>query len=215
MPYINEKNRPKIDDEIDKVAEHIANRLDNNILDLAGLYRDHFIDIGNFLNAKVNKRDYYYYRENNNNNNIFNLSSEIWETNKINNYAFLGTLNYAITRLIQIVPKKLVLMKKIKSEFKYFIYALTVDALVSVSGIGLHYGISGVFEDVKDEYKRRVNTSYEAEQIVKSGDCYDAPWFTKLIEIYKDGEFVGYQEIMTKFDFFPPDVKIIGKKEID
>ena len=64
-------------------------------------------------------------------------------------------------------------------------------------------GIGGVFEDVKDEYKRRVNTAYEAAQIVKNGDCYDTPYYTKLIEVIdSDGHHVGYQEVMVKRSHF-------------
>ena len=38
-----------------------------------------------------------------------------------------------------------------------------------------------MFEDIKDEYKRRVNSAYEAAQILKSGDCYDyVPFRTQL-----------------------------------
>ncbi len=39
----------------------------------------------------------------------------------------------------------------------------------------------GALEDVKDEYKRRANTAYEAAQIRKSEDCYDTPYHTELV----------------------------------
>ena len=53
--------------------------------------------------------------------------------------------------------------------------------------------------DVILEYKRRVNTSYEAEQIIKSGDCYDTPYFTKLVDVVdKNGRVLGKMEIMVK-----------------
>jgi hypothetical protein len=57
-------------------------------------------------------------------------------------------------------------------------------------------GIAGVFEDVKDEYKRRVNTAYEALQIRKSGDCYDkSPFRTQLVEFEASGT-KGWIEVM-------------------
>lgn len=57
-------------------------------------------------------------------------------------------------------------------------------------------GLTGVFEDVKDEYKRRVNTAYEAAQILKSGDCYElAPYRTQLVADTVDG-VAGWQEVM-------------------
>ncbi len=57
-------------------------------------------------------------------------------------------------------------------------------------------GLAGVFEDVKDEYKRRVNSAYEAAQILKSGDCYEySPFQTQLVAATVDG-VAGYQEVM-------------------
>ena len=61
-------------------------------------------------------------------------------------------------------------------------------------------GFVGVLEDVKDEYKRRVNTAYEAVQIKKSGDCYDTPYHTELVDVKdKDGNVVGWQEVMKDY----------------
>ena len=57
-------------------------------------------------------------------------------------------------------------------------------------------GLAGVFEDVKDEYKRRVNTAYEAAQILKSGDCYDrVPFHTQLVAATING-VDGWVEVM-------------------
>ena len=44
-----------------------------------------------------------------------------------------------------------------------------------------------------------MNTAYEAEQILKSGDCYDTPYYTKLVPVVDDnGKAVGHMEIMLK-----------------
>jgi hypothetical protein len=115
--------------------------------------------------------------------------------------AFLGELNYAITRLIQRVPQIMVDTKQWKTtdEIRYWLYAITVQALTFIATLHANndYGIGGVFEDIKDEYKRRVNTSYEAAQILKSGDCYDTPFYTRLIEVIAgDGNHLGYIEVM-------------------
>lgn len=57
----------------------------------------------------------------------------------------------------------------------------------------------GVLQDVSAEHKRRVNVAYEAAQIVKSGDCYDTPYYTRLVEVVdKDGKHVGHFEVMLK-----------------
>ncbi len=126
--------------------------------------------------------------------------------------AWFGELNYAITRLIQVVPNKLVEAGHWKSALRYWSYAGAVGILKKTSdyfstGGGSDYGdnwvtdgLVGVFIDIKDEYKRRVNTSYEAQQIIKSGDCYDAPYFTRLIAVIdkETKKIVGYQEVMIK-----------------
>ena len=115
-----------------------------------------------------------------------------------------GELNYAITMLIQHVPHAMRVRKAWDESLRYWIYAQTVGALTRTA-YDLHLrtgddyvgnGLTGVFEDVKDEYKRRVNTAYEAAQILKSGDCYDfAPFRTRLVAATVDG-VAGYQEVM-------------------
>lgn len=110
--------------------------------------------------------------------------------------AFLGELNYGITRLIQRVPQLMVKCGKWapKDEIRYWLYAVTVEALIVAANNNLNSGcgIAGVFEDIKDEYKRRVNTSYEAAQIIKSGDCYDTPYYNRLVKIVDEtGADVG------------------------
>jgi hypothetical protein len=118
--------------------------------------------------------------------------------------AFLGELNYAITRVIQRVPQLMVASGqwKEKDELRYWLYAVTVQALIYASNgfADNEYGIGGVFVDIKDEYKRRVNTAYEAAQIVKSGDCFDTPYYTRLIELVdgETGKVIGHQEVMLK-----------------
>lgn len=133
------------------------------------------------------------------------LARVIWDLGAHYGYwgAFLGELNYAVTRLIQRVPQVKVANKQWlpKDELRYWLYATTVQALNFATSFfaGSGIGIGGVFEDVKDEYKRRVNVSYEAAQIVKSGDCYDTPYYTRLVEVVDDmGGHIGYQEVMLK-----------------
>jgi hypothetical protein len=133
------------------------------------------------------------------------LAQAVWDAGEQYGYegAFLGELNYAITRLIQVVPKMLVTQGAWKEELRYWVYARTVSALVYTTQHTEHFdlGIDGVFEDIKDEYKRRVNTAYEAAQIIKSGDCYDTPYYTRLVEVVDEFENVtGHQEIMLKRD---------------
>ncbi len=118
--------------------------------------------------------------------------------------AWLGRLNYALTRLIQVVPENMVEKGFWKEEFRYWVYAQTAGALVR-SAMEMHAsrggwatdGLVGVLSDVKDEYKRRVNAAYEAFQIRKAGDCYTTRYRTELSEV-KDarGTVTGYSEVM-------------------
>ena len=137
--------------------------------------------------------------------------------------AFLGELNYTMTRFIQRVPVVKVENGawKEKDELRYWLYAATVSALIytSVHTVERDDGVSGVCEDVKDEYKWKVNRSYEAAQIVKSGDCYDAPYYTRLVEVVTGvGGHVGYMEILLKrspetlkVDVLPLELVAMGK----
>jgi len=97
--------------------------------------------------------------------------------------AFLGELNYSLTRLIQHLPRSLQQFQGFKDEIRYWLYA----------------GIVGVLVDVKDEYKRRVNTAYEAAQIEKSGDCFDTPYYTRLVDVVtENGTKIGTMEVQLK-----------------
>jgi len=131
------------------------------------------------------------------------LAKAIYEVAAAYDYqgAYLGEFNYAFTRFIQRVPAIMVEKKRWDGEFRYWIYAATVSALISASrqAEDLKIGLEGVLEDIKDEYKRRVNTAYEAAQILKSGDCYETPYYTKVVEVVDEaGNSVGHMEIMLK-----------------
>jgi len=109
--------------------------------------------------------------------------------------AFAGELNYVISRLLQKIPRDLVSHNQVSEEMRYWIQPL----------------MYGVLLDVILEHKRRANVSYEAHQIVKSGDCFDTPYYTKLLEIVdKDGNHVGYQEVSVKRSGDTIDKDVIG-----
>jgi hypothetical protein len=41
-----------------------------------------------------------------------------------------------------------------------------------------------------------VNRSYETAQIIKSGDCYDTPYYNRLVKVVDEkGQDVGYMHI--------------------
>lgn len=113
------------------------------------------------------------------------LSDAIAEVSARHNYegAFAGELNYSITRLLQEIPRSLIKQGQLKEELRYWIQPTMYGTLL----------------DIVLEHKRRVNTSYEAHQIVKSGDCYDTPYYTKLVTVSdNNGNHIGYMEIMVQ-----------------
>lgn len=111
------------------------------------------------------------------------LAQKIAEVSKRHGYeaAFAGELNYSLTRLLQEIPRELIAAGQIKEELRYWIQPL----------------MYGVLLDVALEHKRRVNVAYEAAQIIKSGDCYDTPYYTRLVRVVDEtGIVIGHQEVM-------------------
>ncbi len=97
--------------------------------------------------------------------------------------AFAGELNFFLTRVLNHLPRSLMEKQGFKEEIRYWIQPL----------------MYGVLLDVALEHKRRVNVPYEAAQIIKSGDCYDTPYYTRLVQVVDtNGNHVGYQEVMLK-----------------
>ena len=203
MPYIPPQNRPSIDQSVQALAQRIAAKLEKEDLSasISELYRDSFMKIARFIvvlekeNAEASPVD-----EEQTVAKSIVLAARMYEQQG----GFLGELNYALTRFIQFVPYNMYKKGVWKEALRYWLYAETVGALVR-SSCEMHEafdndwisnGIAGVFEDVKDEYKRRVNTAYEALQIRKSGDCYDkSPFRTQLVEFEASGT-KGWIEVM-------------------
>ena len=134
------------------------------------------------------------------------LADGIAEVAQKYNYdgAFLGELNYSLTRLLCHLPRSLQVFQKFKDETRYWLQA----------------GIFGVLNDVILEYKKRVNESYEIAQILKSGDCYDTPYYSRVVEVCdEDGKVIGHTYINLKrseetlnIDILPQ--KLILKKQM-
>lgn len=202
MPYIpsrktNDASNDRIilNEAVERVAVIAAKNITNN-LSLISVYESIFSELAYFLRTTLDASPL-----RSKAGAVLVLANTIYEQGAKYNYegAYLGELNYAITRFIQRVPQLKVQNGDWTEEFRYWIYAATIEALILVSEktLKMKKGFGGVFEDIKDEYKRRVNTAYEAVQILKSGDCYDTPFYTRLVELVnEDGTLVGHQEIM-------------------
>jgi len=205
MPYVPslktqppQEDREILDPLIDDLAKYVAVRVISNF-SLISKYVTVFEDIinvlkGSVLSKKTIRSPTMPAKE---------LAIAIFEVAEKYEYegAFLGELNYAITRLIQRVPQMKVQRNEWKEELRYWLYAATVEALLFAKDYASQFeiGIAGVFEDIKDEYKWRVNRAYEAAQIIKSGDCYDTPYYTRLVSVFdENGKHVGYMDIYLK-----------------
>ena len=208
MPYVPSKktdgestDREVLDSAVEAAAEEAAEKITGSS-SLVNVYKELFLRVAEELNFLLNAER----GGERGSEAAAALAKAIYEVGEKYGYegAFLGELNYAMTRFIQRVPRVKAERGEWEKEFRYWVYAGTAAALVSAAREtaeigGKASGINGVFEDIKDEYKRRMNTAYEAEQIVKSGDCYDGPYYTRLVEVVDEGgNHVGYQEIMLK-----------------
>ena len=202
MPYVpsektdgKSQDRVVIDAQVELLARDLAISTPNNF-DVLTAYKTFFA----LLAAQLHDAQRYPGDAPSN-----GVANAIWQEGKKYGYdgAFLGEMNYALTRLIQRVPQIKVELGQWpeKNELRYWLYDVTIAALTyaAVHFVYDEYGIGSIFEDVKDEYKRRVNTAYEAAQILKSGDCYDTPYYTRLIEVVdEEGQLIGHQEVMLK-----------------
>ena len=202
MPYISAANRPAIDEKVVALADEIATAMiqQQQTAEISTHYRRAFLEIAAFIatteSGATSKPA----------NRAQELAATIVETARGSGVlgGWTGELNYAITMLIQHVPHQMRMRKAWDESLRYWIYAQTVGGLTRTA-YDLHVrtgddyvgnGLTGVFEDIKDEYKRRVNTAYEAAQIRKNGDCYDlAPFRTRLVVAEVD-DVAGYQEVM-------------------
>lgn len=224
MPYVPSKktnppaeDRDQIDPFVESLAEELASKIDTNF-SLIKLYREAFVTVASDLRNILKD-------EKSSDNPAGNLARVIHDVGAKYGYegAYLGELNYAITRLIQRVPQIMVKNDTWKEEIRYWLYAATVEALMRTAHLTEEWevGIGGVFTDIKDEYKWRINRSYEAAQILKSGDCYDAPFYGRLIEFVDEhNNLIGHQEIWLKrspetvdIDLLPFQVVVKKRKE--
>jgi hypothetical protein len=203
VPYVPKEDRPELDGAVKELSDEIVSLLKtkNGDTDLAVLYKEKITDvIDAIINREIGKII-------ENSTPPINLGNKIFDVAVKYNYrgAWLGELNYAITRLIQLVPYTLYKSGVFKEALRYWIYALTAGALEQVAidfskkrkiPEWVKIGIVGVINDIKDEYKRRVNTAYESHQIEKNGDCYEySPYHT---ELRKTDD--GFTEVMKKYE---------------
>lgn len=217
MPYVPSKktdgesrDREFLNPFVENCAKDAAQHITSN-LSLIDVYKAFFVTVASQLACRYGLSAVHLKQSAA----IDFLAHAIHDAGEAHGYegAYLGELNYAITRFIQRVPQIKVENGEWEQELRYWLYAATVEALIFASRKTEDFGIgiSGVFEDIKDEYKRRVNTAYEAAQIAKSGDCYDTPYYTRLVEVVDEhGDLVGHQEIMLKRSEETRDVDILG-----
>lgn len=207
MPYVpSMKTVPPADDRnvidvaVERAARDAAEKITHNS-SLTGVYATFFEEVALRISAFPNKSSVESHSS------ATTLAHAILDVSQKYEYdgAHLGEFNYAMTRFIQRVPQIKVENGQWKQELRYWLYARTVAALSEVSMSLLSeerdalVDLGGVLVDIKDEYARRVKPAYEAEQIMKSGDCYDASFYTRHVEVVdSSGEHVGHMEVMLK-----------------
>jgi len=208
MPYIASEDRPRLDGVVEVLADELASRLSeemNGDTEVSSCYKGAFLAVARRLHSlqrgeKQRPRT-----------KAEELAFEIFAGAEKYGYrgAWVGGLDYALTRLIQRVPVKMVEKGVWNEEFRFWVYVQTGGALeraaMTTNAEGgdddwVSDALVAVLTDVKDEYKRRVNTAYEAVQIRKSGDCYTTPYRTEIVDVKDDmKKVIGYTEIMKEF----------------
>jgi hypothetical protein len=208
MPYISAEDRPPLDRLVDALADELASKLSdemNGDTEVSSCYKEAFLAVAKKLQGlqRGEKQPAQSKAE--------ELAFEIFTGAERHGYrgAWVGGFDYALTRLIQRVPVKMVEKRAWKEEFRFWVYVQTGGALERTA-MRIHSeggdddwvtdALVAVLTDVKDEYKRRVNSAYEAIQIRKSGDCYTTPYRTEIVDV-KDymNKVMGYTEIMKEF----------------
>lgn len=213
MPYVgSEKTKPPAKDRmildavVRPLADEAASRITGN-MSLADVYQDIFIKVSKRLDRLVRGKSLHWWSwmvdDDDDHSRETALARAICGLKKHYGYegAHLGELNYAFTMFIQWVPEKKLKDGVWKEEFRYWVYALTVKALTytQIATKNFKSGVSGVWEDIKDEYKREMNPPYEIAQMLKSGHCYFGLWYMRPIEVvYDTGEKIGHIEIALK-----------------
>ncbi len=207
MPYIAAEDRPPLDAKVEVLADELADRLSdtmNGDTELSLCYKEAFLSISNML-QRLQEGEKKTARGG-----AERLAHEIFVGAEKHGYrgAWLGGLDYALTRLIQVVPTKMIAKKAWKEEFRFWVYVQTAGALERAA-MTVHSqdkdgwvadALVGTLMDVKDEYKRRVNSAYEAVQVSKAGDCYTTRYRTEIADIKDEkGNVTGYREIMRDF----------------
>jgi hypothetical protein len=188
----------KLGDEIaDKLMDYIPKGIDPDkaaVPQVSVFYRKAFNNISNRLRDRQELFDNPFLTNlNPSKNNAKILADGIFDVAKKYGYpgAWDGELNYSTTILIQDVPLAMVEKGAWAKDLRYWLYAGTVGALnrtvqkldKEMKDDWITDHLCGVFIDIKDEYKRRMNPAYETEQILKSGDCYGGSYATKLVNI--------------------------------
>ncbi len=184
MPYVKESHRKKLDPFLNLVAEELvkSSAALEKPQEIGHVYFTSFFDITLSVKELALGKPI----GSTNSSTSEDLAKAIYEAGSDDGGFWAGDLNYALTRLLQIVPHRLVAQKRWDREFRYWTYAVTAGALektvlaINEQGakstqekIWIDIALVGVLTDIKDEYKRRVNTPYEEEQRRINGDCYD------------------------------------------
>lgn len=187
------EDRLELDKAVDLLADKIVSQVTSSVAksDLSEAYIKNIVKVCKAIqDIEIYKMDNYQMEDPAN-----KLGKEILNEGKKYDYkeAWLGELNYSITRLVQVVPKKMVESGHWQNEFRYWIAALTMGSLeqaklevAKITSPDRHKwivdGFVGTMACVSSEYYRRAVAPYESVQIVKNGDAFTTPHRSDPIE---------------------------------
>lgn len=194
-------DRSILDPHIERLAELAAGKITENH-DLIRIYESAFLSVADILVNLLREKGHTSLASDAE----VDLAKAIYTVSAKYDYwgAFLGEFNYVWTRFIQRVPQIKVALGhwKVSDELRYWLDCCTVEALTYAATRTLSWGIglSGAFEDIKDEFKIKVNQAYEMAQARKNGECYDTPWYMRQVPITDEqtGENIGYVYVAVK-----------------
>jgi hypothetical protein len=215
MPYVEKHDRRKLDAYISEVADDVAKQMSEKskmppaqqYAELGMVYKKTILETANAIVDKESGKEAMPRTP------AQRLGHQIFDVAKRKGGSirvdWLGNLNYTTTRLIQMVPHIMVTKHGWQTEFSEPLYLMTAGAIEQCAlEIRTRYvppniewvidGLVGVLFDITDEYKRRVNIAYQAVQIKKLGDSFDAPFRTEVVERDIAGN-KGYQEVMKDY----------------
>ena len=169
MPYILQERRKVIDQYIDESIEGLSNA---QRIDVSVFYKKIFTNLAREVYGLMTS------------NVVIEGPSKLAQAIVAagGKDAVYGNLHYALSQIVQNVPKRMKELGMLEKEYNYNTHVFTVGALYKATlGLcaalpddGVSATLLGVYMDAVMEYKRRLNVGYEERKARENGDAYPA-----------------------------------------